>query len=120
MKIIQQVFWIFLMALLGQITATLIAPIIAVPGSVLGMLYLFIALQMGWLRLDQVKQVGDFLTGNMSILFVPAGVGLMTVFDVLGAVWWQLALILLITIVSLMVFAGKFIQWLILREEEQE
>ena len=48
-----------------------------VPGSIYGMLLLFIALCTGVIRLEHVRETGLFLVEIMPILFVSAGVGLM-------------------------------------------
>lgn len=101
------------MSLLGNTASELLSPYITVPGGVLGMIFMFLALQFGWLKLSQVKEVGDWLTSNMAILFVPAGVGLMQVFDIVLSVWWQLIVIVVVTVAILIVFVGKLIQTLI-------
>lgn len=54
------------------------------PGSVLGMLVLFVLLSTGLLKLEQIQDVANFLLSNMTLFFIPAAVGL-------GAYWTQLA-----------------------------
>lgn len=110
MRIIKQLFWIFLFSLLGEGLSNVINPIVAIPGSVIGMVLLFIALHFNWLAIDQVDEVGTWLTDNMSIFFVPAGVGLMTNFDILADAWLQLLIIMLVTVVLMMGFVGKIVQ----------
>lgn len=110
MKIIRQLFWIFLFSLLGELLSILIRSIVAIPGSVIGMVLLFIALHYNWLAMEDVEDVGTWLTDNMAIFFVPAGVGLMTNFDILGGIWWQLLLILLISVVVLIGIVGHIVQ----------
>lgn len=110
MKIIKQLFWIFLFSLLGEIVSSAIASVVAIPGSVIGMVLLFFALHFGWLKLEQVDEVGSWLTDNMAIFFVPAGVGLMTNFDVLAEYWLQLLIIMVVTTALMMWFVGKVVQ----------
>lgn len=110
MKILKQLFWIFLFSFLGEIGSILISRFVAVPGSVLGMIFLFLALHFKWIRIDQVDEVGSFLTDNMAILFVPAGVALMTNFDILANVWWQLLFIMVVTTALMMAFVGWIVQ----------
>jgi len=109
-KIIKQLFWIFLFSLLGEIISGAIASVVAIPGSVIGMVLLFFALHFGWLKLAQVDEVGTWLTDNMAIFFVPAGVGLMTNFDVLAESWLQLLIIMIVTTALMMWFVGKVVQ----------
>ncbi len=85
MKYIKQIFWIFLFALAGEALSLLIP--IAIPGSVIGMVLLFFSLHFGWLEMEKVADVGNFLTSNMAIFFVPAGVGLMSHLDILASIW---------------------------------
>ena len=46
-----------------------------VPGSVLGMMFLFLALSMRWVRPERVRPVARFLCDNMAFFFLPAVVG---------------------------------------------
>lgn len=110
MKIIKQLFWIFLFSLLGEIVSKAIASVVAIPGSVIGMVLLFIALHFKWLKMEKVDEVGTWLTDNMAIFFVPAGVGLMTNFDVLADVWYQLLIIMVVTTTIMMWFVGSLVQ----------
>lgn len=110
MKIIKQLFWIFLFSLLGEIVSKAIASVVAIPGSVIGMVLLFIALHFKWLKMEKVDEVGTWLTDNMAIFFVPAGVGLMTNFDVLAEVWYQLLIIMVVTTAIMMWFVGSIVQ----------
>lgn len=110
MKIIKQLSWIFLFSLIGEVLSILIASFIAIPGSVIGLVLLFLALQLNVLKVEQVDEVGTWLTSNMGIFFVPAGVGLMTNFGVLADTWWQLLIIMVVTTILMMVFVGKVVQ----------
>lgn len=110
MRIIKQLFWIFLFALLGEGISFFLATFIDVPGSVIGMILLFFALHFDWLKMEQVEKVGNWLTDNMAIFFVPAGVGLMRNFDLLADVWLQLLIIMLVTVAIMMAFVGIIVQ----------
>lgn len=110
MRLIKQFFWIFLFSLLGEVLSIAIASIVAIPGSVIGMVLLFTALHFNWLNLEQVDEVGTWLTDNMAIFFVPAGVGLMTNFDVLAESWLQLLIIMIVTTAIMMWFVGQVVQ----------
>lgn len=48
-----------------------------VPGSVFGMVLLFLALMLKVVKAEDVRPVADFLTKNMSLFFVPASIGIM-------------------------------------------
>ena len=119
-KIIEQLFFILLFSLIGEVIAVLLSPYIAVPGPVMGMLTLFAALHFGWIKKSSIKMVGTWLTDNMAIFFVPAGVGLMTHFDTLQSIWWQLLLVVLITVIVLLICIGKFVQKFIRQHDQLE
>ena len=48
-----------------------------VPASVYGLVLLLAALNFGFVKLDDVKEVGIYLTGIFPLLFVPAAAGVM-------------------------------------------
>ena len=48
-----------------------------IPASVYGLILLLLALRLGIVKLEQVKEVGLFLTGIFPLLFVPAAAGVM-------------------------------------------
>lgn len=108
MKYIKQIFWIFMFALAGEALSLLIP--IAIPGSVIGMVLLFFALHFGWLKMEKVADVGNFLTDNMAIFFVPAGVGLMAHLDILASIWVRLLCIIFISLVTVLTFVGRIVQ----------
>lgn len=120
MKIIMQLFWIILFSLLGEIVSVAIASFLAIPGSVIGMVLLFLALHFNVLKVSQVDEVGSWLTDNMAILFVPAGVGLMTNFDVLAESWLQLIVIMFVTTILMMIFVGKIVQAIMNKDQKSE
>ena len=55
-----------------------------VPASVYGLVLLLLALNFRLIRLEDVKEVGVFLTGIFPLLFVPAAVGVMELWAEMG------------------------------------
>ncbi|HBY88972.1 MAG: CidA/LrgA family protein [Ruoffia tabacinasalis] len=111
---LKQLFWLLLFSYIGEISSLVISPFVAIPGSVIGMVVLFLALHFNILPIEKVEDVGTWLTDNMAFLFIPAGVGLMTQFEVLGGnVWWQLLIILFVTTALMMWCVGTVVQKLI-------
>ncbi len=117
MRQLKQLFWIFLFSFIGEYLS-LVSPV-AIPGSVIGMVLLFIALHFKWIKLKQVEEVGNWLTDNMAIFFVPAGVGLMTNFGILGDIWWQLLVTIFITTTLMIGFVALVVQWLKRKKDEK-
>ncbi len=86
---------IMLFYLLGTIVSHLIGGFI--PGSVCGMLLLFSALSLGWVKGSSVKGVAMALSDNMALFFVPVGVGVMGAYDLISD---NLALFIIVPIVT--------------------
>lgn len=82
------------------------------------MVLLFLTLHMKWLRVEQVDEIGTWLTSNMGIFFVPAGVGLMANFGVLADTWWQLLILMFITTFLMMGLVGKIVQAIKLKADK--
>lgn len=66
---------IFGFLLLGDIISVIFE--IPIPGNVIGMILITIALQRGYIKLEDVKPTADVLIKNLALFFVPPGVGLM-------------------------------------------
>ena len=67
MKLYVQLMIIFMISLVGEgISSVFHLP---VPGSIIGLVLLFLALQFKLLRLRHISMVGNFLLANMTILF---------------------------------------------------
>ncbi|MGB2078586.1 MAG: CidA/LrgA family protein, partial [Vibrio sp.] len=58
---------------------------VSVPGSIFGMLLLFLLLASGIIKREWVQPSAQLFIRYMTILFVPISVGLMTHFDMLQA-----------------------------------
>lgn len=120
MKILNQLFWILLFSLLGEIVSIIISTFIAIPASVIGMVLLFLALHYKWVDINKFNQVGSWLSDNMGIFFVPAGVGILANFDILSEIWWQLVIVLSLTTFLMMVFVGKLVQFIMDKSQKKE
>ncbi len=79
---IKGLFFIFLFYFLGEAVSYLINGFI--PGSVLGMVFLFLALFFNLLNPENVRQTAKLITQNMAVFFIPAAVGLMTYYELLA------------------------------------
>lgn len=120
LKLIKELFIIILFSLFGEVISLFLAKFMVVPGSVIGMLLLFFSLHFKWLKTSSVEEVGTWLTSNMAILFVPAGVGLIANFDTLAKTWWQLIVIIALTTVLMMIVIGQVVQRLKIRSDKKK
>lgn len=117
---LKQLFWLFLFSFLGEFAAFFLSSWMTIPGSVIGMLFLFFALHFRLIKMAQIKEAANWLTDNMAFLFIPAGVGLMTQFNILGGgIWWQLLIIIILSTLIMMYFVGLSVQSIILRQSNR-
>ena len=56
---------------------------IKLPSSIIGMLLLTLFLKLGWIKLQWVQGMSDFLVANLGFFFIPPGVALMLYFATL-------------------------------------
>lgn len=96
---------LLLFQLLGESMVFLTS--LAVPGPVVGLVLLFLALQAGRGLVPAarvpVEQAADGLLGNLGLFFVPAGVGVVALW---GLVQGQAAAIALVLVVSAILTLG--------------
>ncbi len=115
MKIYFQLLIIFGFSFVGDTLSNSLH--LPVPGSILGMIFLFLALQFKVLKFTDVDEVGSFLINNMTILFLPAGVGIMAKWSLISDFWWQIALIVLIALVVNVFILGRLVQFIKVKYE---
>ena len=90
------------------------------PASVYGLVLLLIALRLGWVKLDQVKEVGTFLTGIFPLLFVPAAAGVMELWAEMGDMLLPILIAILPITVLVMAASGRTTQALTSRKKEAD
>lgn len=76
MKIFNQLALILGVWAIGEYISSFIQNIVVIPGSIIGMVLLFILLQFKVIKLEKVNEISDFFLDNMAIFFIPAGVSL--------------------------------------------
>lgn len=110
MKYIFQFARILVFCLLGELLHFLLP--LPVPASIYGLVLLLLALKIGVVKLEQIKETAGFLTGIFPLLFVPGAVGVMELWDILGALW--LPILMALIPVTILVFAasGWVTQWI--------
>jgi putative effector of murein hydrolase LrgA (UPF0299 family) len=98
-----------LLALLGfQLVGEVLVRAVGapVPGPVVGMLLLFLALRTRRRVPGALQRASQGLLGNLSLLFVPAGVGVIVHLQLLAADWWRLLIaIVASTLITLLATA---------------
>lgn len=81
MQVIIGFFIILAHLVAGNLLSTLIGGFI--PGSVTGMVLMFISLLTGIVKDHQIRTVATFLTDNMTMFFLPAFMGIMDLWGII-------------------------------------
>ncbi len=76
---------ILLFWLMGELITYLLKS--SIPGSIVGMVLLTLALEFKLIKLSKVEDVADFLIHNMAFFFIPPGVGLMVNLELIANNW---------------------------------
>ena len=82
----------------------------SIPGPVVGLALLFIALRIRPKLCDTLRPTVGAILANLSLMFVPAGVGVIGNLDVLSKDWFALLVILtLSTVLAMLATVGTFV-----------
>ncbi len=96
--------------LAGELFVTTLG--LPVPGPVVGMVLLFAGLVVYGEIPEGLAIVGDELLKNLSLLFVPAGVGIMLHVQLLSLQWLPISLALLISTLLTIAVTAYAMMWL--------
>lgn len=107
--------------LTGEILVRLLG--LPIPGPVLGMVMLFVTLMIRGSAPDSLSEASSALLSHLSLLFVPAGVGMMTHFGRIADEWLPITLALFLSTVITMVATALIMQlttrWFVRSVSEQ-
>lgn len=81
-----------------------------IPGSVYSLVLLFLALCIGLVKLEQVKDAAHFLTSILPILFVAPAVGIVEYWELVSDNLIPIILLILATTVLTFGFSGTVVQ----------
>lgn len=93
---------------------------LSVPGSVVGLLLLFILLMINVIKLEWIEDGAQFLISNLVFFFIPATVGVMNYFDLFKGKGILLILVVLISTILVMGISGLVSQYLVKNKEGAE
>lgn len=111
MKYLKQFSIILAISFAGEALARLVP--LPIPGSIYGLIILFVLLQTKLLKLSDVHETSKFLIEIMPILFIPAAVGMMTSWRVLKPVLLPYGVITVVSTFLVMIITGHMTQLII-------
>lgn len=96
MKVFKQLLFIIGFTIIGVVISYLLSLAhINFPGSLIGMILLFIFLLFGVIKVHHVDEVSKFFIDNMGIFFVPGAITILNKLDIMSNIWWKLLIIIL-------------------------
>ena len=116
MKYVKQFVIIIAISFIGEFLKYVLP--LPVPASIYGMVLMFAALLTGVLKLDDVKDTAKFLIEIMPLMFIPAGVGLIVSWNTLRPLLIPVAIITVVTIITVMIVSGHNAQFVLKRQEK--
>ncbi|MBQ3008420.1 MAG: CidA/LrgA family protein [Oscillospiraceae bacterium] len=117
MKYLEQLSIIIAVCFAGEVVKHILP--LPVPGSIYGMVIMFVLLLTGVLKLDKVEKVSDFLIDCMPLMFVPGGVGLIKFWSTLQSMMPAVIGSIVIVTPFVMIVTGKVTQRLIEKGEKR-
>lgn len=84
-----------------------------IPASIYGLILMLGLLGAKVIRVEQVKDVGEFLIEIMPLMFIPAGVGLIEAWDEVRNVLLSLSVITALSTVFVMIATGKMTDYIL-------
>ena len=91
---------------------------LSLPGSIVGMLLLAAFLEMGWVKLEWVKNISDFLLSNLGFFFVPPGVAIMLYLDVIQKELLPIVMATVLSTILVLVVTGHMHQFVVKAERK--
>jgi len=83
-----------------------------VPGPVVGMVVLLVALMLNGRVPAGLRASGEGLLRYLTLLFVPAGVGIMVHFDLIKTDFWPIVITLVVSTALTLAVTAKVMEWL--------
>ena len=85
--------------------------ITVLPGSIIGMLLLLLLLLSGLLKVEQIKEVSDFLLKNMMFFFLPSTVSIMVSYKFLSSSIIEVVILLMLSSIITLLATAFVVQY---------
>ena len=118
MKYLKQFTIILILSFIGEALHEILP--FPVPGNIYGIVLLFFLLETKWIPLSEIEDTGNFLVEIMPVMFIPAAVGLINVWDVIRPSWISYIAIIVISTFLVMIVAGRVTQAFMKKEKKEE
>lgn len=110
-KLSYQISILIAFSFIGNLLTTQLG--LTLPGSIIGIILLFLCLHLKLIPVQHVTDGADFLLANLLLLFIPSVVGIIQYQDILSANGIQLVVIIIIGTAIVMITTGLFADWIL-------
>ena len=91
-----------------------------IPASIYGIVLLFVALELKWVKVKDIRETSSFLIAVMPVMFIPAAVGLIDSWKSIGNSWLEYIIVTVLTTFVVMGVSGWITQFVIQRNKVQK
>ncbi len=117
MKYLLQFLIIIAFSFLGELLHYVLP--LPIPSSIYGIILLFTALELKWVKVKDIRETSSFLIAVMPVMFVPAAVGLVDSWQAISSSWVQYIIVTVLTTFAVMGVSGVLTQYVIRRGRKE-
>lgn len=118
MRYFKQLTIILLLSIAGEICNVLLP--LPIPAAVYGLVFLLTGLISGIIKLEQVKEVGEFLLATMPVMFIPLAVRILPIWSEAQGVLLPLVVISMVGTIAVIAVTGWVTQGLMGKKGREE
>lgn len=108
MKYLRQLAIILVICFIGEALNRLLN--IPIPGNVIGMIILLISLLTGFIKVEAIEDITEFLLKHLAFFFVPAGIGVISSMDIIAENFLPMLAVILLSTIVVIVVTGITVQ----------
>lgn len=117
MRYVIQLFIIICFSFAGELMRRLLP--FPIPASIYGIVLLFIALELKWVKVKQIREVSTTLIISMPVMFVPPAVGLISSWENIKDNWPEYLAITFASTFAVMAISGWTTQRILLWQKNR-
>lgn len=118
MKFLIQFMIIIAFSFLGELLHYILP--LPIPASIYGIVLLFVALELKWVKVKDIRETSSFLIAVMPVMFIPAAVGLIDSWKSIGNSWLEYIVVTVLSTFVVMGVSGWITQFVIQRNKVQK
>ncbi len=103
----------------GEYISSFIQSVVIIPGSIIGMILLFLLLQFKAIKIDSIKEISDLFLDNMAMFFIPAGVSLINSLDLIADNIFVILISITLSTAIVMYITGIIVEKMIQKKSKE-